>query len=144
MQRGNTLLSTVVLTLVAALILSGCASYRLPARAAFHPSLPPEQQAADRAYCEAHAKQVTGYDPVRSPAEGAAIGALLLGAVGAAAGAAGGAATGGSPGRGAATGAVIGGVGGGLAGGAGEAQRMHDLYTKEYSVCLRAKGYIVE
>ena len=30
------------------------------------------------------------------------------------------------------------------AGGMSELERMHQLFTKQYSVCMRAKGYVVE
>lgn len=131
------------LAVVAVLLFTGCASYTMPARAAFHPTKPMEQQEADHAACWAFAKGRTGYEPASSAASGAAIGGFLSALAGAALGAALGAATGGSPGTGAAIGATAG-IPIGAAAGATEMQRMHDLFTKQYSVCMRAKGYVVE
>ena len=126
-----------VLTLLV-LALNGCASYQIPARAAYHPTKLMPQQDADHAECLAFAKARTGYDPTTSAAQGAAI----VGVIGALAGAAGGALLGG--GRGAAVGAGMGGILGGAVGSTTEMQRLHANFSSHYSVCMRAKGYIVE
>ena len=134
---------SVAAALMAVLALTACASYQMPARAAFHPTKSIPQQDADHSECWNFAKARTGYDPMTSAGSGAALSAILWGLVGAAAGAAAGS-IGGHAGTGAAVGALAGGVGGGAIGGTTELKRMHDLFTKQYSVCMRAKSYIVE
>ena len=119
-------------------VFTGCASYQIPARAAYHPSKLMPQQDADHAECLAFAKGRTGYDPTTSAAQGAAI----TGIIGALAGAAGGALLAG--GRGAGIGAGLGGIVGGAAGSTTEMQRLHANFSSHYGVCMRAKGYVVE
>lgn len=131
-----------VLTLVV-LFLNGCASYQIPARAAYHPSKLMPQQDADRAECIAFAKARTGYDPVTAAAQGGVIAGLIGAITGAATGAAVGAVSGGAGSGAAALGAIGGGIGA-LWGGSVEMQRMHKLFTSEYSVCMHAKGYTLE
>ncbi len=141
-KRSLRIIAMIVLTVYG---FTGCASYQRPARAAYHPTIPVAQQDVDRKECEAIARERTQYDPVGATASGAAKAGLTLAAVGAATFAVLGAiGSHGRPGRAAAVGAVLGGASGAIAGGATEMNRGHDLYTKEYSVCLRARGYIVE
>ena len=134
----------MALLTLAVLVLSACASYQIPARAAYHPAKPMAQQDADHNECLAFAKGRTGYDPATSAVGGGLTTGVIMGAIGAGLGAALGAATGGGAGTGAAIGGAIGGLGGAAAGGATEMERMHQLFTKQYSVCMRSKGYTVE
>lgn len=129
--------------LILATIASGCASYQIPSRAAYHPGKSMEQQNADHYACMAYAKDRTGYDPTGSAVSGGVGGGLGGAAAGAALGAIIGAILG-RPAFGAAMGAAGGALGGATAGGASELNKMHDLWTRQYSVCMRSKGYTVE
>ena len=122
----------------------GMQSFQLPDRAAYRANTPKEVQDKDDAECKQFASERTGgYDPNKT----AMSGAITEGAVGALAGAALGAAFGsiwGQAGSGALGGGAAGLTGGGLHGATGELARMHSLYTRQYSVCMRSKGYMVE
>jgi hypothetical protein len=133
--------------LLAALMLSGCASSSEPPRPSIvaYPAKgqSAELQSKDANECQVWAKSQTGYDPATDTAKGAGIG-LALGAVtGAAAGAAIGAASGGGAGTGAAIGAVVGGVGGSAAGAGYGYKRNRDGYNQAYAACMQGRGYTV-
>ena len=134
----------MALALVVAVVLTGCASgqsYMVPAGGVAHPTLPPTQQAADRAYCIEQARQVAGDSSSQAAESGAKTG--FLGAlIGAAAGAVLGA-VGGRAGTGAALGAIAGGVTGGVGGAAAQAQRTDVHLERQFRACMEAKGYIV-
>lgn len=135
---------SAAVALLAVLALTACASYQMPARAAYHPTKSMAAQDADHSECWAFAKARTGYDPATAGGSGALTTGVLMGLAGAALGAALGAATKGGAGTGAAIGAGVGGIGGAVVGGTSELDRQHQLFTKQYSVCMRAKGHIVE
>lgn len=143
MLKKRGLFRSTAVGVLALLAITGCASYGMPARAAYHPAKPMVQQDADHNECWAFAKARTGYDPTTAGGGGALTTGLLMGAAGAALGAIVGS-TQGRTGTGAAIGAGVGGIGGAVAGGMSELDRMHQLFTKQYSVCMRAKGYVVE
>lgn len=137
------IIQRVAIALLAAMGTAACVSYQMPARAAYHPTKPMVQQDADHSECWNFAKARTGYDPATAGGSGALTTGVLLGAAGAALGAIIGS-TQGRTGAGAAIGAGVGGIGGAVTGGLSELDRQHQLFTKQYSVCMRAKGHIVE
>ena len=144
MKKFFKLMALAVLPIFAVSCAGMMKSYNLPARAAYHPKKSPEEQKIDIVACKQNASDYAGgYDPDKA----ATSGAIAEGLFGAALGAAVGAITGGiwgSSGSAAIGGAAIGGGGGVLHGAQGELGRMHDLYTKQYSVCVRSKGYLTE
>jgi outer membrane lipoprotein SlyB len=127
-------LKATTLILVAAVILSGCAS-----QTGWRPTIDPygDPNAAnierDTMDCRYLAKQAAG-----NMAQETGKGALIGGALGAATGAALGAAVG-SPGTGAALGAAAGGIGGGAKQGFGSEEQ----YKRAYINCMQNRGHRV-
>lgn len=132
---------------LAVVVLTGCAATMSGGEQtsinfiAVHPSLPPDQQAADRAGCYARAEQRAG-DALAQGIESGAKTGLLGAGIGAAGGAAGGAIFG-RGGTGAAVGAVTGFFSGLLAGVTTQAQRREIMVKRLTAECLAERGYQV-
>lgn len=126
---------TIVLTLVAAFTLAGCAS-----QSGWTPTVDTygdknaERISQDQAQCKELALQASGSGTANEAVKGTAVGA----AVGAAAGAVIGAAVG-APGKGAALGAAVGGVGGGAKEGLGAEEQ----YKESFKKCMKNRGHNV-
>ena len=136
----------MALAIFSVFFLTSCSmrSYSMPDRAAYRANTPKEVQDKDDTECKQFASERTGgYDPNQAAMSGAVTEGVIAGAAGAALGAIFGSFWG-QAGSGALGGGATGLAGGGLHGAKGELERMHSLYTRQYSVCMRSRGYMVE